>query len=254
MLPMTTQRQPVTLATMEARPETLIIRLRSFVPMPVNQALTRDLQGQEVHARVQALIQDALNALPEHHPQRATLMGWRAQFARNPLQTERQRNQAAVDLEWLLYEQIESQAILRIAIDDRRVNAIAQVLLNTPVNVLALRAKYRAKARELLHQKITVHTLERYQAFIGDLFYEVGRAISTELAQERGTIVQEGRNSEAAAQEASVAIHAAAMRSGEVVMDLRATVANRYHLFQAVQDTHQASLQTLERIISGSKS
>ena len=245
------EQRPSTANVTEPRPRTLVLRLRSAITLPNNRAFNRDLQNQEIRERVEALISDALRALPEDSPQRETLRAWLECFKQNPLRTEQQRYRAAVDLEWLLYEQIESQPCLRSAIDDCRVNTIAQVLLQTQEKVLELRLKYRAKASQLLQQDITMQTLERYQTIIGELVYEIGLTVSNELAQERNAIIQAGRHAEAAFQDASVAIHAAAMQSADAVESLREGVANRYRLYQAVQETHEASLQTLQRIIKG---
>lgn len=243
--------QTVTLFNMRARPEPLVLRLRPAIPIPANRELNWELQNNELRQRVEAIFNDALRALPEDNPQRATLIAWHVRFRQNPLRTEQQRYRAAVDLEWLLYEQIETQSCLRIAIDDRRVNAIAQVLLNTPEKVLELREKYRARARQLLHQQITAQTIQRYQTFVEALFYEVGLAASNALAQERGAVVQEGRMTEAVCQNASTTIHEACMQTADTVETLREDVVNRYRLFQAAQEAHQASLQTLKRIIEG---
>lgn len=223
---------------------------------PQDVQTTRIFDGEQqrlgIRHAVETLMTQVMTTLPESSLQRAIFIDWRTRFLQNPLQTDQQRHHAAMDLEWLFYEQIETQMSLRRVIDERQINSIGRVLLGSQEKVFKLREKYRAKARALLENKITQETLALYREFIGELFYEMGVAVSKALVAQRESAQAAGRNTEAVIHEASTQIHEAYMQSAGALSELRNEVVQTYHACQAAEKTHQATIEALTQTMKGS--
>ena len=247
------QSNIVQLHDLRETPPQLHLRLRASIFITPNPALDWEVQTREILERVEEIITLALRTLPDESPQRDIFIAWSDRFRQNPLQTAQQRYHAAIDLEWLLYEQIETQRCLRIAIDEQSVNTICGVLLGSTSHAARLRIQYRAKAQQVLHAEITQHTLQRYRELIEELFYEMGLAASNALGQERKTIVLEGRKTERVCRETAEGIHETYMQSTHTVEQLRREVVQRYNGCQKIDRTHQSTVQGLETIVKGNQ-
>ena len=247
------QSNVVQLQDLMTAPPVLHSRLRSSIFITSNPTLNWELQTREILERVEAIVAEVLLTLPENSPQRDIFIAWGERFRQNPLRTAQQRYHAAIDLEWLLYEQIETQPCLRIAIDEQNVNTVCGVLLASTRQVSKLRTQYRAKAQQVLHAEITQLTLQHYRELREELFYEMGLAVSSELGQERKAVVLEGRKTERVCRETATGIHETYMQSTNTVETLRKEVVQRYNESQKIERTHQSTIQGLEKIIKGNQ-